>query len=57
MANTVIEIDNVYLMYEDQSFKFQIGLLLPKIEVKTINKQGEETTDSVEDCSVLYKRL
>lgn len=30
-ANTSIEIENVYLMYEDESFEFQIGLLLPNI--------------------------
>lgn len=55
-ANTSIEIENVYLMYEDKSFKFQIGVLLPKIEVNSINKLGE-LIDCVEDCSVLFKLL
>lgn len=31
-------------------------MLLPKIEVKSINKLGE-IIDSVEDCSVIYKLL
>lgn len=56
LANTSIEIENVYLMYEDKSFNFQIGLLLPKIEVKSVNKLGE-IIENVEDCSVIYKLL
>jgi len=43
-------------MYEDKSFEFSIGLLLPKIEVQSMNELWQ-VIECVEDPSVLFKKL
>ncbi len=32
-SNISIEIENVYVRFEDQNLKFSIGILIPRIEV------------------------
>lgn len=43
-------------MYEDKSFRFQIGLLIPKVQVKSMDEFWE-IIECVEDTSVLFKKL
>jgi hypothetical protein len=43
-------------MYVDDQFNFQIGLMIPKIEVKSMDKLWQ-AIELVEDTSVLYKLL
>ena len=54
LANIKIEISNVYLMFEDQTFNFSTGLLLPKIEVNSLNDLWDKI-DHIEDPSVILK--
>lgn len=54
LANIKIEILNVYLMFEDQTFNFSTGLLLPRIEVNSLNELWEKI-DKIEDPSVITK--
>jgi hypothetical protein len=56
IANIKIEIENVYFLYEDAKLKQNIGLLLPKIEVKSLNEMWQQI-DSITDPSVITKLL
>ncbi len=56
LANLKIEVENVHLLYEDSTFKFSTGILLPKIEVYSLNELWE-LVEQVDDPTVIYKKL
>lgn len=56
LANLKVEIENVYVRFEDEDLKFAIGFLLPKTSCISTDpdfnpKEGNS------DTSVLYKKL
>ena len=56
MANISIEIENTYIRFEDTNLKFDIGILIPRIEVASMNKNWD-LVQTVLDMAVLYKGL
>ena len=59
LANTNIVIENVYVRYEDSQFGFSVGLMIPKIEVSSVDELWEYLSKGkpARDCGVLYKLL
>lgn len=51
-----IEIENIYIRFEDSNLKFDIGVLIPKIETMSMSKLWE-FVERVTDTTVLYKSL
>jgi hypothetical protein len=56
IANINIEIENVYLMFEEPNLKFSIGLLLPNIKVQSLDELWNKI-DFIEDPSLIAKLL
>ena len=56
IANINIEIENVYLMFEEPNLKFSIGLLLPNIKVQSLDEMWNKM-DFIEDPSLIAKLL
>ena len=56
IANINIEIENVYLMFEDSMLKFSIGLLLPNIKVQSLDEFWNKI-ELIEDPSLIAKLL
>ena len=54
LANIKVEILNVFLMFEDQTFSSSTGLLLPRIEVHSLNEFWDKI-EKIEDPSVIIK--
>jgi len=58
IANINIEIENVYLMFEEPTpgLKFSIGLLLPNIKVQSLDEFWKKI-EFIEDPSLIAKLL
>lgn len=55
-ANLNIEIEKVYVRFEDEELQFSIGFLLPKIHCLSTDRDYNPTKD-ITDISVVYKKL
>ena len=52
-----IEIENIYIRFEDEQLKFSMGYLLPKIDVVPTDKNFVEAVEHITDLAVLFKKL
>ena len=57
LANLKIEIENIYIRFEDEQLKFSMGYLLPKIDVVPTDKNFVEAVEHITDLAVLFKKL
>ena len=56
IGNIKLEITNVYLMFENKTFNFSAGLLIPKIQVDSLDELWNKI-DRVVDPSVILKKV
>lgn len=51
-----MEIENTYIRFEDSNLKFDIGILIPRIEMQSTDKKWD-FMEKVVDLAVLYKSI
>lgn len=56
IANLAVEVENVFIRFEDSNLKFDIGVLIPKIEISSLNRFWQPTKP-VEDTAILFKGI
>ena len=59
LANTNIVVENIYVRYEEPQFGFAVGLMIPKIEVSSVDELWEYLSKGkpARDCGVIFKLL
>ena len=57
LANLKIEIENVYVRFEDEHLKYSMGLLLPKVSCLSMGKDFQEFKGVIKDVAELFKKI
>lgn len=57
LANLKIEVENVYVRFEDETLRFSMGLLLPKVSCLSTKFNFEESDDVIEQVDEIFKKI
>ena len=56
LANISVEIEKVYVRFEDEALEFSIGMLIPSISLKSTDKDFNPIQNII-DTAILFKRI